>query len=448
MKLLINSAFSVLILVGIIACTEESKSWTDPNPTGGPAPLIFSVVPDSGFAGSDVTITGENFSTTLDDNMVLFGANQGVVKEASSTELIVQLPMVNDKTVLPKVSVPGSEFWGYWEGLVVDTSDTSGNSMINDSLSFTFFQALEALTDTVYWPAGITTAPDSTIYFIVNQADGGWSKGLHSISTTGEISVVKTSTILGNLIYDVNTDTIWGANLRRNKEQGWISAIPFDGSTSFKKKIKEVVTPSGIAFDWSSGNMFYSSMGYYEMEIEEIEDYLDTTITDISGGIYYEPIVGRSFVGTHESDTTLSLKVMEYSRPTSCKIMGGYLYVTQAYQEEGAAISRNQILGETLGETEVVLDEFDNIYTLEFDVDGNLYFVPEGANILYRYNMDTGELVEFFPGDIVPTANFMTWDGINLVLVYSNVADDHTVTSVDEAGMIQRVYVGATGYQQ
>jgi len=439
MKSIAKFALTLTAILLLLSCTEESKSWTDPHPTGGPAPLILSVVPDSGFAGTDVVITGENFSATLAENMVLFGSNQGMIKSGTSTELVVTLPMVNDKTVRPKVSVHGSEFWGYWEGQTMDTSGV----LRDDSLTFTFFQALEALTDTVYWPAGVVSAPDSTIYFIVNQSAGGWSKGLHKINRDGSVQVVRTSTVLGNLYYDANSDTIWGPNLRRGRETGWISRAPSNGSGSFSKVINDVTTPTCIEFDATTGDMFWSSFGFYDEVITPNEDTFDTTITDITGGIYLEPMSGRTF-----SDTTLAVKLAEYSRPTSCKIMDGYLYVTQAKQEEGAAISRNQILDGALGETEVVLDEFDDIYALEFDVDGNIYFVPDGASILYQYNLNTGGLVEFFPGDVVPTANYMTWDGINLILVYSNIADDNEVTSTEDPGMIQRVYVGSTGYQQ
>ena len=80
--------------------------------------------------GTEVVVTGENFSPEIDDNMILFGPTIGVIKSASATELVVQLPMVNDKTVLPKVAVQGSEFWGYWEG---QTPDSAGN-MVDDSL--------------------------------------------------------------------------------------------------------------------------------------------------------------------------------------------------------------------------------------------------------------------------------------------------------------------------
>lgn len=439
MKTLIKYCLIILTFLILLACSEESQPWSDPNPTGGPAPLITNVSPDIGFAGTSVTITGENFSSIAANNIVLFGSNQGVVEQASLTELTVQLPMVNDQTVLPKVAVKGSEFWGYWEGQAPDTAGV----MKDDSLSFTFLKAIEALTDTLYWPAGIVNAPDSTIYFIVNQAAAGWSKALYKINSDRSIEQVRSSTVLGNLVYDANTDSIWGPNIRRGRELGWISKAPNDGSGSFSKTVKDVVTPSSIEFNNATGDMYYSSLGFYEMVLTPVEDTFDTTITDISGGIYLEPMSGRAL-----PDTSLRVKLADYSRPTSCKIRGDYLYVTQANQSEGAAISRNLITNGTLGETEVVLDEFDNIYCIEFDVDGNLYFVPEGSSILYQYNLDTGALVEFFPGDVVPTANYMAWDGINLILVYSNIADDMEVLSATDPGMIQSVYVGSTGYKQ
>ncbi len=55
-------------------------------------PLITSFSPAFGPAGSSVTITGENFSTVANNNIVYFGAAKATVTGASTTSLTVTVP--------------------------------------------------------------------------------------------------------------------------------------------------------------------------------------------------------------------------------------------------------------------------------------------------------------------------------------------------------------------
>ena len=55
-------------------------------------PVITSFTPTSGLVGTTVTITGTNFSTTLSDNIVWFGAVQATVTAALATQLTVTVP--------------------------------------------------------------------------------------------------------------------------------------------------------------------------------------------------------------------------------------------------------------------------------------------------------------------------------------------------------------------
>ena len=55
-------------------------------------PIITSFTPASGAIGTNVTINGSGFSTTLAENIVWFGAVQATVTAASATELIVTVP--------------------------------------------------------------------------------------------------------------------------------------------------------------------------------------------------------------------------------------------------------------------------------------------------------------------------------------------------------------------
>ncbi len=57
-----------------------------------PPPTITSFAPLSGPVGTSMTITGTNFSSTLTNNIVFFGATQATVTAATSTQLTVTVP--------------------------------------------------------------------------------------------------------------------------------------------------------------------------------------------------------------------------------------------------------------------------------------------------------------------------------------------------------------------
>jgi Zn-dependent metalloprotease len=55
-------------------------------------PVILSYSPRNGPIGTEVTITGQNFNTTPNKNLVSFGATLGTVLSASATEIKVKVP--------------------------------------------------------------------------------------------------------------------------------------------------------------------------------------------------------------------------------------------------------------------------------------------------------------------------------------------------------------------
>jgi hypothetical protein len=57
-----------------------------------PAPTITNVSPDVGMVGTEVTITGTNFSSVLSENTVEFNGVDGTLKSASRTRLVVDVP--------------------------------------------------------------------------------------------------------------------------------------------------------------------------------------------------------------------------------------------------------------------------------------------------------------------------------------------------------------------
>ncbi|MDN3597510.1 IPT/TIG domain-containing protein [Mucilaginibacter myungsuensis] len=57
-----------------------------------PGPTVLLATPNSGLAGTEVTITGTNFSTVLKENIVKFNGTEAVIKSATTTQLVVTAP--------------------------------------------------------------------------------------------------------------------------------------------------------------------------------------------------------------------------------------------------------------------------------------------------------------------------------------------------------------------
>ena len=86
----------------------------DPDPAVAPDPVITSVEPgESALAGIDiVTITGENFSATMSENLVYFDEERAEVIEASPTQLRVLPPNIPRPEITLRVAVLGAENYG------------------------------------------------------------------------------------------------------------------------------------------------------------------------------------------------------------------------------------------------------------------------------------------------------------------------------------------------
>src|ERR1700761_8785672 len=78
------------VLIFLFGCTKNSS--TPPTPPQQQAPTVSAISPSSGSAGTAVTITGTNFSSTVSDNTVKFNGTAATVNSASSTSLTVEAP--------------------------------------------------------------------------------------------------------------------------------------------------------------------------------------------------------------------------------------------------------------------------------------------------------------------------------------------------------------------
>jgi hypothetical protein len=100
---------SLLLLV--LGCDTEGTTLYDPERTSKPDPVLNAIAPQGqAFAAVDVlTLTGQNFAPSVDENFVYFEEQRGTVLEASPTQLRVLPPNVVGEALSVRVSVLGAE---------------------------------------------------------------------------------------------------------------------------------------------------------------------------------------------------------------------------------------------------------------------------------------------------------------------------------------------------
>lgn len=84
-----KSLFLLSLLFLFIQCNDDGND--DPTPDPEP-PVITSINPTSGPVGTEVSISGRNFSETISENQILFNNTTATAKSATSTELVVDVP--------------------------------------------------------------------------------------------------------------------------------------------------------------------------------------------------------------------------------------------------------------------------------------------------------------------------------------------------------------------
>ncbi|HTO93177.1 MAG TPA: IPT/TIG domain-containing protein, partial [Bacteroidota bacterium] len=100
------------LLLGTLAgCTiKPEPSLYDPNWQSLPNPTISSIVPANVALGgvTIVTITGTNFSPTIANDLVYFGATPGTILTATPSQLTVRAPVIVQDSLFVKVAVQGA----------------------------------------------------------------------------------------------------------------------------------------------------------------------------------------------------------------------------------------------------------------------------------------------------------------------------------------------------
>jgi len=92
MKCLKPLFIAMVAMAAVLSCKKTKETPAPPPTPETPVPVIASIFPDNGVWSTVVTISGNNFSTTLTNNTVLFNGKAANVLTASATQLTVETP--------------------------------------------------------------------------------------------------------------------------------------------------------------------------------------------------------------------------------------------------------------------------------------------------------------------------------------------------------------------
>lgn len=148
---LILQIVSCIILFMVIGCSKSGDDNSGDDDIQLMVPRISSILPTSGTIGTEVTISGNNFSGTSNENEVSFNGTAAIVKSATSTQLIVGVP---DNATSGAVSV------------VVDGETATGPSFTVIEANASLCDVNEIIENTT-WP---DIAPGNEIDYVVQCA--------------------------------------------------------------------------------------------------------------------------------------------------------------------------------------------------------------------------------------------------------------------------------------
>ena len=102
-----------VITTSLISCKDGNSLYDPDYEPSKPDPVITSISPTDGYlAGVDsVIVTGENFATSTDSVIINFGGSAGVIKSATTTQLVVRPGTKWGEDLEVKVGVRGAEFF-------------------------------------------------------------------------------------------------------------------------------------------------------------------------------------------------------------------------------------------------------------------------------------------------------------------------------------------------
>ena len=126
----------LVLVLGIFFGCSKSDPSEDPTPDPSEKiPSITSISPTSGIEGTEVTLTGTNFSNTAENNVVTFNGTASTVKSSTSTQLITTVP-VNTSSGLVAVTVNGKKADGPSFTVISGEAFDCGKNVITENTTW------------------------------------------------------------------------------------------------------------------------------------------------------------------------------------------------------------------------------------------------------------------------------------------------------------------------
>jgi hypothetical protein len=147
--------FISLVFLLLLSCDKEpTQSVFVEDPTVKPDPVLTGIEPpNSALAGiGQITITGSNFSSRIEENAVFFGPNPATVLSATETQLVVQSPNILADSLEVKVSVIGALLFSnvMYYSLETAVTELGGYGNLGENL---YSVALDSSENVYVWRA-------------------------------------------------------------------------------------------------------------------------------------------------------------------------------------------------------------------------------------------------------------------------------------------------------
>ena len=199
---IVNSANSLTAIVdvgatGSVFVTKPGASATLPGFTWYNNPIITSFSPSAGAVGTTVTISGANFNAIAANNTVYFGAVKAVVISATTTSIVVTVPL---HATFEPISVTANKLIGYSKIPFLVTFSAGGSIT---SSSFANRAIVDITENPMHVALGDLDADGKTDVLITGYNGTGNTTGLFLYRNTSTLAAVSFTSplIIDNLDY-------------------------------------------------------------------------------------------------------------------------------------------------------------------------------------------------------------------------------------------------------
>ncbi len=367
--------FNMLFSLG---CDNEypSSLW-DPNYSSKPTPEVTNMEPEFSFSGiGEITLTGTNFSAVAEENTVFFNGKPAITLSATTTELVVQAPVLVADSARVKVYVVGAFLYGEYDD-PYQLKEAALEYKAVDNQVEAFCLAVD---------------PDENIYVIANK----------------------------KVLQIAHPDS---------------PAVQY-GTTSFSISSNMRWAPDGSIYIFRGNRLIYrvppgGGRAGILTAFPDLFDNISTGDFDVNGNLFCGGKAQKIFYVGAAGDTATAFRFTDYNIG-ALRVYAGYLFVAAKYAGDGTpaiteGIWRHQITSATgdLGPQELVYDwgafageTGPKIMSLEFDETGLMYIGLDKDDAIMNLDLDGGTPTPLYPEILLPPSTNMRWG--NSTFIYIN----------------------------